>query len=293
MQLGSTTVARGSRVECEAGELVTRKTDQEQTQAKTAKKRTRRERHTSESAGENSHHRDRRYSAKKSKQNNNSPYAHLHPLQDYLHPGLDVVFCGINPGRMSAETGHHFANPTNHFWRCLHRSGMTTTLVPPSEDFSLPERFNVGLTNLVDRPSTQACELSRAEMVDSVPAFLDKLARHRPRFVCFVGMVIWEIVRNSLAKLSQQGMKKLEKGRSKKKNQMGLQTYKLLYGNEIAGLPQETLLFVVPCTSGRVVQYQIPDKIALFTKLQTLVRMPSSEIDTSGMECVVWRSSSP
>ncbi|KAG6379513.1 hypothetical protein JVT61DRAFT_10004 [Boletus reticuloceps] len=91
MQLGSTATV-GSRVECEAGELVTRKTDQEQTQAKTAKKRTRRERHTSESAGENSHH--RRYSAKKSKQNNNnSVYAHLHPLQDYLHPGLDGTPC--------------------------------------------------------------------------------------------------------------------------------------------------------------------------------------------------------
>ncbi|KAG6370905.1 hypothetical protein JVT61DRAFT_10005 [Boletus reticuloceps] len=70
-------------------------------------------------------------------------------------------------------------------------------------------------------------------MVDSVPAFLDKLARHRPRFVCFVGIVIWEIVRNGLAKLPQQGMKKVGKGRSKKKNQMGLQTYKLVYGNEI------------------------------------------------------------
>ncbi|KAI9567975.1 uracil-DNA glycosylase-like protein, partial [Boletus coccyginus] len=217
----------------------------------------------------------------------------LHPLQDYLHPGLDVVFCGINPGRMSAETGHHFANPTNHFWRCLYRSGrMTTTLVLPSEDFSLPERFNIGLTNLVDRPSAQACELSRAEMIASVPAFLDKLACHRPRFVCFVGMIIWEIVWSSLVKLQQQGtVKRMEKGKSREKNQMGLQTYKLVYGDArgmflghvfitpTICLPQKTFLFVVPCTSGRVVQYQLSDKIALFTELQGLVKMPLSEID--------------
>lgn len=125
----------------------------------------------------------------------------------------------------------------------------------------------------------QACELSRAEMIASVPAFLDKLARYRPGFVCFVGMIIWEIVRNSLAKLLQQGaVKRMERGKRREKNQMGLQTYKLIHGNtrgrlrrhcldsftpmiythvHIAGLPQETLLFVVPCTSGRVVQYQV------------------------------------
>ncbi|KAF8552142.1 DNA glycosylase [Imleria badia] len=191
---------------------------------------------------------------------------------------------------MSAETGHHFANPTNHFWRCLHRSGMTTNLVPPSEDFSLPERFNIGLTNLVDRPSAQACELSRAEMVASVPAFLDKLARHRPRLVCFVGMIIWEIVRNSLVEFPPQGStKRIEKRKNRKKSQLGLQAYKLVYENTIS-LPRETLLFVVPCTSGRVVQYQLPDKIALFTELQVLVNMPPFEIDTSRMECVVWHS---
>lgn len=28
-----------------------------------------------------------------------------------------------SPGHMSAVTGHHYANPTNHFWHCLHLSG--------------------------------------------------------------------------------------------------------------------------------------------------------------------------
>ena len=71
-------------------------------------------------------------------------------------------------------------------------------------------------------------------MVASVPAFLDKLARHRPRFVCFVGMVIWEIVRNSLVTLLQQGtMKRMEKGKNREKNPTGLQAYKLVYGNTI------------------------------------------------------------
>ena len=114
------------------------------------------------------------------------------------------------------------------------------------------ELINTLETTLVDRPSTQvrfhsgvrdrtfwltipqACELSRAEMIASVPAFLDKLARYRPRFVCFVGMIIWEIVRNRLVKLLQQGIvKRMEKGKGREKSRMGLQTFKLVY--EIAG----------------------------------------------------------
>ncbi|KAF9226158.1 DNA glycosylase [Gyrodon lividus] len=230
---------------------------------------------------------------KKSRRNDKDPeaYAHLHLLQDYLQSGLDVVFCGINPGYMSAETGHHFANPTNHFWRCLHRSGMTSTLVSPSEDHSLPERFNIGLTNLVDRPSTQACELSRAEMMASVPPFLDKLARRRPRFVCFVGMMIWEIVKNVVEKMSKQRTAEgLARGKCGEKNQPATKRpYPYLSLNESLGGPQqETLFFVVPCTSGRVVKYQISDKIALFTELQTLVQMAPSDIDTSVMHSVVW-----
>jgi len=69
--------------------------------------------------------------------------------------GLDVLFCGFNPGCMSAETGHHFANPTNHFWRALHQGGFTTQFVPASEDHTLPEAYNLGLTNLVERPSAE------------------------------------------------------------------------------------------------------------------------------------------
>lgn len=99
---------------------------------------------------------------------------------------------------MSAEKGHHFCNPTNHFYRCLHASGFTPTRIPPTEDHTLPERFNLGLTNLVERPSSEAGELSPAEMAASVPALLAKIARMRPRIVCFVGMGIARVVLRAL-----------------------------------------------------------------------------------------------
>jgi hypothetical protein len=42
------------------------------------------------------------------------------PIPDVLAPGLRVLFCGINPGRVSAAAAAHFANPRNDFWRLLH-----------------------------------------------------------------------------------------------------------------------------------------------------------------------------
>jgi G:T/U-mismatch repair DNA glycosylase len=47
------------------------------------------------------------------------------PLPDVIAPGLDVLFCGINPSLMSAERGHHFARPGNRFWPAIHLAGFT------------------------------------------------------------------------------------------------------------------------------------------------------------------------
>ncbi|KAK0223304.1 uracil-DNA glycosylase-like protein [Armillaria fumosa] len=117
-------------------------------------------------------------------------YAHLNLLPDHLQLHLDIVFCGINPGQKSAEIGHHFGHPTNHFWTCLHAGGLTSSKLPPTEDYTLPELYNIGLTNLVERPTAEQSELSDAEMRTAVPAFLAKIARYRPRIVCFVGLKI-------------------------------------------------------------------------------------------------------
>jgi len=54
-------------------------------------------------------------------------------VPDVLAAGLRVVFCGINPGRVSAAAGAHFANPRNDFWRLLHATGFTRRLLTPAE----------------------------------------------------------------------------------------------------------------------------------------------------------------
>ena len=52
-------------------------------------------------------------------------------------PGLDVLFCGINPSLLSAERGHHFARPGNRFWPALHLAGLTPRRLTPDEDREL------------------------------------------------------------------------------------------------------------------------------------------------------------
>ena len=83
-------------------------------------------------------------------------------LRDILAPGLAVVFCGINPGRVSAAAGAHFANPRNDFWRLLHDAGLTPRLLRPEEQWELP-RFGYGITNAASRTTAGSGDLRRAD----------------------------------------------------------------------------------------------------------------------------------
>jgi len=108
-------------------------------------------------------------------------------LPDVLAPGLRVVFCGINPSLYSAAVGHHFARPGNRFWPAVHASGFTPRLFSPSEDRGLLA-LGYGITNLCPRPTAQADELTREELLAGAAALERKLARLRPRFIAFLGL---------------------------------------------------------------------------------------------------------
>lgn len=105
-------------------------------------------------------------------------------------PGLDVLFCGINPGLYSAATGHHFARPGNRFWPALHQSGFTPRQLHPSEQFTLLE-FGLGLTNVVPRATARADELTRDELRQGGLALTALVERYAPRFVAIVGITAY------------------------------------------------------------------------------------------------------
>ncbi|KAK8194120.1 uracil DNA N-glycosylase Thp1 [Zalaria obscura] len=123
-----------------------------------------------------------------------SRYAHLPPLVDILEPNLICVFVGTNPGIRTATAGHAYAHPSNLFWKLLHSSGCTDRRLDPTEDVDLPRLYAMGNTNIVERPSKDAAELSKEEMAAGTPILEEKFARYRPEAVCVVGKGIWEAI---------------------------------------------------------------------------------------------------
>jgi len=111
-------------------------------------------------------------------------------LPDVIGPGLRVLFCGINPGLYSAAVGHHFARPGNRFWRVIYLAGFTARLLSPFEDYSLLER-GVGLTNLVERATATAKELSREELIEGRKRLEEKAEQYQPKIVAILGIVAY------------------------------------------------------------------------------------------------------
>jgi mismatch-specific thymine-DNA glycosylase len=131
---------------------------------------------------------------KPSKYADPSKYAHLSPLVDILEPNLVCVFVGTNPGVLTATAGHAYAHPSNHFWKLLHASGLTDRRLKPEEDRSLPALYCMGNTNIVERPSKDAAELSKEEMAKGTASLDAKFHKYKPEAVCIVGKGIWEAI---------------------------------------------------------------------------------------------------
>jgi TDG/mug DNA glycosylase family protein len=113
-------------------------------------------------------------------------------LPDIVAPGLSVLFCGINPGLMSAQLGQHFARPGNRFWPALHLSGFTPRLLKPSEQLELLS-FGLGITNMVARPTAKASELTRQEFVQGAEILTNLAEKYAPQTVAVVGVTAYRV----------------------------------------------------------------------------------------------------
>lgn len=111
-------------------------------------------------------------------------------VPDVIAPGLKALFVGINPGLYTAAVGHHFARPGNRFWPALHAAGFTDRLLAPSEEPELLG-FGYGITNVVNRATAAASELSREEMLAGARRLEAKVRRYRPRIVALLGLTAY------------------------------------------------------------------------------------------------------
>jgi TDG/mug DNA glycosylase family protein len=160
-------------------------------------------------------------------------------MPDLIAYGLRVLFCGINPSLYSAVVGYHFARPGNRFWPTLHAAGFTQRLLAPSEQDELLD-LGYGITNVVDRATATADQVSPKELVQGGRKLVAKARRYRPRFIALLGISAYRAAFNRPdAKL---------------------------------GLQPETLagshLWVLPNPSGLNAHYQLKDLARLFRELQ-------------------------
>jgi double-stranded uracil-DNA glycosylase len=140
-------------------------------------------------------------------------------IPDVLAPGLRVLFCGINPGRVSAAAQAHFANPRNDFWRLLHVAGFTPRLLEPAEQFELLT-YGVGVTNAAARTTPGSGDLRRADFAGAADRLERIAVELKPAWIGFVG-------------------KEAYRGAFAERAELGVQERRL----------DETRLFVLPSTS--------------------------------------------
>jgi G:T/U-mismatch repair DNA glycosylase/ADP-ribose pyrophosphatase YjhB (NUDIX family) len=162
-------------------------------------------------------------------------------VPDVLAPGLDVVFCGINPGRVSAAAAAHFANPRNDFWRLLHAAGFTPRLLEPDEQFDLLA-LGVGVTNAAYRTTRGSGDLRRGDFAGSAERLARIADELRPRVIAFVGK---EAYRGALGERAEHGLQQRRLG--------------------------EALLFVLPSTSPANAAVPWEERLRWFTSLHALL----------------------
>lgn len=111
-------------------------------------------------------------------------------VPDVAAPGLKVLFSGINPGLMTAATGHHFARPGNRFWPVLHLSGFTPRQLLPAEQGELLA-LGLGITNVVARPTARADELTAEEYREGGRLLGAKVESLAPKWLAVVGVTAY------------------------------------------------------------------------------------------------------
>jgi TDG/mug DNA glycosylase family protein len=93
----------------------------------------------------------------------------------------------------TAAIGHHFGHPGNRFWPALHGGGFTPRLFSPFEAPLLLD-LKLGITNIVERATARADELTDDELRAGGRRLEAKVRRWRPTVVSFVGIHPYRVV---------------------------------------------------------------------------------------------------
>jgi double-stranded uracil-DNA glycosylase len=170
-------------------------------------------------------------------------------IRDVIAADLRILFVGINPGLYSGAVGHHFARPGNRFWPALQGADVTDRLLSPVEERLLLDR-GCGITNIVDRATARADELTKDDLSNGIRRLEKKVRRFRPRWVAFLGISTYQAVVDRQA------------------TSVGPQTAK--FGG--------ARVWLLPNPSGLNAHYQLPALVRLFRDLELAARRRSESL---------------
>jgi TDG/mug DNA glycosylase family protein len=169
----------------------------------------------------------------------------LPPLRDRLRRPVRVLLVGINPGVRSSQCGHHFAGPSNRFWKLLYESRLVPEPIGYKDDDRLHE-WGFGITNLIPRPTPGIDTLRPDEYVAGARTLRRKIRRVKPEVVAFIGVTLFRSV------------------------------FRRRPGQPVAlGLQEERLegarVFVLPNPSGRNAHFSYAEMLDAFVRLRRLI----------------------
>ncbi len=111
-------------------------------------------------------------------------------VPDLVAPGLRVLLVGINPSLWTGWSGFHFGRPSNRLWPTLHEAGFTARRLAP-EDTAELLAAGIGISNLVNRATARADELTGDEIRAGVPRLEKLVAEWRPQSVAVLGVTAY------------------------------------------------------------------------------------------------------
>jgi TDG/mug DNA glycosylase family protein len=114
-------------------------------------------------------------------------------LPDHITGTLSILFVGINPGLRSAALGHHYAGPSNRFWKLLYDANLVPERLTYRDDWRLPE-WGLGLTNLAPRATAGINGLTSRDYAVGRLTLGEKIHRYRPRTVALLGITLYPIL---------------------------------------------------------------------------------------------------
>jgi double-stranded uracil-DNA glycosylase len=179
-------------------------------------------------------------------------------LRDRIAGDVRVLFVGINPGVRSAMTGHHFAGFSNRFWRLLRESKLVPEPITFEDDGRLTE-WQLGITNLIARPTPGINDLRPAEFVEGWRLLSRKIRRYRPAVVALVGVTLYRAILPLLPDVPPAERRAARNA-----------------PDRVLGLRPETVhgarLFVLPNPSGRNANFTYEEMLAAFRSLRRFLR---------------------